>query len=79
MIRMIFLGVAAAAAVAGPATAQNCFFDAYGRIVCMPTRQYQNPYQPRYRGGWTREPGPVIDLGDGCEGGSCVNLGPGWR
>jgi hypothetical protein len=83
MLRIIFATVGIAGATAAPAMAQNCYYDWYGRVVCMQAPQYQQQqYRNYYSGGgsrMTRDPGPVIDNSGGCEGGSCVNLGPGYR
>lgn len=83
MIRIV-LGAVAIAAAAGPAMAQSCFYDWYGRVVCMQMPRYQQQQQqyPDYNGGggrMTRDAGPVIDPSGGCEGGSCVNFGPAYR
>ena len=82
MIRIVLGAAAIAAVMAEPAMAQNCYYDWYGRIVCAPSQYYQQQQQPQYRsvpGRMTRDAGPVIDPSGGCEGGSCVNFGPGYR
>ena len=82
MIRLVLSAATVASAVAGPAMAQNCFYDWYGRVVCRQAPRYQQQQYPTYNGGggrMTRDAGPVIDPSGGCEGGSCVNFGPGYR
>jgi hypothetical protein len=81
-IKVVVGAAAIAAVVASPATAQNCVYNYwYGRVICMPPQRYEQQYPTYYPGGspYVREPGPVIDNSGGCEGGSCVNLGPGYR
>jgi hypothetical protein len=85
MIRIVFATIGIAGAMAGSAMAQTCLYDWYGRVVCMQAPQYQQQqYRSYYNGGgsgsrMTSDPGPVIDNSGGCEGGSCVNFGPGYR
>jgi hypothetical protein len=73
MHRLVFSAVAITAAVAGPATAQPCFYNAYGQIVCMQSPSFQP--QP-HRSPFLSDTPVLIDPSGGCEGGSCVNFGP---
>jgi hypothetical protein len=83
MTRLAFgLAAIGAAVVASPAVAQNCYYDGFGRIFCVPAQYQQQPQYPAYpRNGspYARDAGPIIDNSGGCKGGSCVNFGPGYR
>jgi hypothetical protein len=61
MLRIVFATVGIAGATAAPAMAQNCYYDWYGRVVCMQAPQYQQQYRNYYNEGgsrMTRDPGP---------------------
>lgn len=74
MNRLVFSAAAIAAAVAGPAIAQPCFYNPYGQIVCMQSTSFQ-PH-PLHRSPFLSDTPVLIDPTGGCEGGSCVNFGP---
>lgn len=74
MKRLVFIAAAITAAVAGPAIAQPCFYNAYGQIVCMQSLSYQP--QPLHQSPFLSDAPVLIDPTGGCEGGSCVNFAP---